>query len=442
MFIINEIFRFLESIDDFFWAYIGFTIIILSGIYISHRCKWFQFQVLLSPCKTLKDLKKDAEENEKGTNPFKLYFASVGGMIGLGNMVAVITAMIIGGPGALFWLWVAACFGMIIKYSEIYLGVRFRVPNKEGGYDGGPMYYLRHAFSSGFLKKYIPILISVFLCIYGIEIYQFVVIVDTLSDVSQVDRLWVVLPLLGMTLYAGFGGVKRLANICSVLMPFFMISYVILCFWVIGLHIGHLPSVLKEVFRSAFLGSAPLGGFVGSSMLLAAQQGAARAVYSGDIGIGYDSIIQSETRSQHPERQARLAIFGVAGDLLFCTMSMLVVLLTGLLWSGEGLKASEYVARALALVIPWRIDIFMAIFIFLAGWTTITGYVVVGMKAARFLSPRYGFIGYFIYATLVFALFSYVEQSKVLLIMSICGGILMLINVIGIIRLRKELVFK
>lgn len=437
---IDTIFNMLAVIDDFFWSYIGFLIIVLCGLYFSFKCKWFQFRVLMSPVKTLKELQQSSSQQTRGTNPFKLYFASVGGMVGLGNMVAVITALIIGGPGALLWLWIAAFLGMIIKYCEIYLGVHFRVQNDSGGYDGGPMYYLQRAFTSRFLQKAMPIVVSILLCIYGVEVYQFVVIVDTLTDLTQVDRLWVILILLAMTLYTGFGGVKRLANVCSLLMPIFMVVYSAMCLWVIGAHLSVLPSILLDVFQSAFTGSAPLGGFAGSTMLLAAQQGIARAVYSGDIAIGYDSIIQSETKSPQPASQARLAIFGVMGDLIFSTMGMLMVLCTGLLWSGEGLKASEYVAHAMGTVFP-HAKFFMGFFIFLAGWTTIVGYIVVGTKTAKYLSPRYGFAAYILYATISLLAFSYVEQTQVLLLMSICGGLLLLCNVTGIIKLRREIKF-
>ena len=437
---IDTIFNTLQVIDDFFWSYIGFLIVFLCGLYLSFKYKWLQLRILVSPLKTFRELQQSSSQQTRGTNPFKLYFASVGGMVGLGNMVAVITALIIGGPGALFWLWIAAFLGMIIKYCEIYLGVRFRVKNESGGYDGGPMYYLQKAFKGKILQKAMPIVVSILLCIYGVEVFQFVVIVDTLTELTQINRLWVILILLAMTLYTGFGGVKRLANVCSLLMPIFMVAYVGMCLWVIVGYISVLPSILLEVFQSAFTGSAPLGGFAGSTMLLAAQQGIARAVYSGDIGIGYDSIIQSETKSPQPERQARLAIFGVLGDLIFSTMGMLVVLMTGLLWSAEGLKASEYVTHAMGTVFP-HVKIFMGVFIFLAGWTTIVGYIVVGTKTATYLSPKYGFLAYIIYAAMALLAFSYVEQAQVLLLMSICGGLLLLCNVSGILKLRHEIKF-
>lgn len=433
----DTFFTLLGSIDEFFWRYIGFTLVALCGLYFSYTTGFFQFKVLGQLKKTVCDLRKDGGDSDlAGTNPLRLYFASVGGMVGLGNIVGVVTAVLIGGPGALVWLWFASFSGMLIKYSEIYLGVKYRVANAQGGYDGGPMYYLRDAFG----VKWISTFVCVLLCVYGVEVYQFTVVTDTLSQTFSLPKTLVIVGLLLGTLYAGFGGVKRLANICSVIMPFFIIIYVIMCLWVIGDHIGEIPEVLKLCFHSAFNGHAALGGFAGSSMISGAQNGIARAVYSGDIGIGYDATIQSETQTMHPERQARMAIFSITTDAIVCTMSMLVVLVTGL-WKVGGMQASAYVAHAFSHYVP-RIEYFMAILFFFAGYTTIIAYFAVGIKCAKFLSPIWGEKVYYLYAICAFPFFSFFDQSQVILIMSISGGLLMLCNLAGILKLRKDIKFK
>jgi len=434
---INTFFDILNTIDNFYWSYIGFAIITLTGFYFSHKTKFFQFKVMSQLRKTVMDLQADSKTSTDGTHPLRLYFASVGGMVGLGNIVAVITAIIIGGPGALFWLWIASFAGMLIKYSEIYLGVKYRVKNKSGGYDGGPMYYLKEAFGS----PLIPMIVSVLLCIYGVEVYQFVIITDTLASTFSLNRHLIIALLIVAIIYSGLGGIKRLANICTIMMPAFMITYVIMCLYVIGLNIHELPDVLATVFHGAFNGHAPIGGFVGSSMIMVAQQGIARAVYSGDIGIGYDSTIQSETRTQHPERQARMAVFSVLTDSLICTMSMLVVLVTGLWKIATPMQASEYVAAALGMHFP-GIPYFMAVFFFLAGYTTLIAFFAVGLKCANFLYPRFGKALYYLYAISSFIFFSFFDQSKVILVMSLSGGLLMLFNVAGIFKLRHKIKFK
>lgn len=434
---IESLFSFLEVIDDFFWSYVGFLIVITAGVYFTIKSKFFQFKTLVNPKKMVQNLIATSDKDACGTSPIRLYFASVGGMIGIGNIVGVITSLILGGPGALFWLWIASIAGMLIKYAEIYLGVHHRVKNDRGGYDGGPMYYLREAFNS----KIISTVICVLLCIYGVEIYQFVVVTDTVVKVLDINRYLVIAILLGLTLFTALGGVKRLANICTVMMPGFMLTYVLMCLYVIGINIELLPLMLKTVLNSAFTGHAAVGGFAGSTMIAAAQYGISRAVYSGDIGIGYDATIQAETQCSKPEYQARVAIFALFSDSVICTMSMLVVLLTGIWRTTEKLLPSEFVAKALGLYFPY-IDHFMGLLLFFAAFTTIIAFFTVGMKCARFLSNKWGEKLYTIYAVSAFVFFSFYDQSKAILVMSVCAGLLMLLNIAGICKLRKEIKFK
>jgi alanine or glycine:cation symporter, AGCS family len=437
MSIVDSFFKILMVIDDFYWSHIGFTLVVCLGIYFTIKSKFFQFRTLASFGKTLRDLRCEKGQDAQGIHPLRLYFASIGGMIGLGNVVGVVTAILIGGPGSLVWLWIASVFGMLIKYAEIYLGVKFRVKNDRGGFDGGPMYYLQRAFKG----KAVPLIIAILLCIYGVEVYQFVIISDTLTNTFSLNRMSVIVGLIGLVVYTALGGINRLANVCAVLMPGFMVIYVLMCLYVIGANAGVLGDVFSSVFRSAFSSHAALGGFAGSTFILAAQNGIARAVYSGDIGIGYDATIQSETRAIHPERQARMAIFALLSDILVCTMSMLVVLVTGLWHKTPALLPSEYVATALSLHFPYM-PYFMAVFFFLAGFTTIIAFFTVGMKCSRFLSEKWGEKAYLLYGVFAFSFFSFFDQSKVILIMSLSGGLLMLFNLVGIIKLRKHIEFK
>ncbi len=200
-----RIFESLVYIDSLLWSYVGFTLVVSFGLYFTIKTKFYQFRVLANPASTLRALKEST--GAAGVNPLKLYFASVGGMVGLGNIIAVMSALLVGGPGSLFWLWIASICGMLVKYSETYLGIKHRVSNQNGGYDGGPMYYLREALKDSRLAVIaFPILAATLLMIYGIEIYQFVVITDTLTKTFALDRSLVVLGLLGLVLYGGFGG--------------------------------------------------------------------------------------------------------------------------------------------------------------------------------------------------------------------------------------------
>ncbi|WPX96189.1 amino acid carrier protein [Candidatus Bandiella euplotis] len=426
---------YMTFLDGVLWNCLGLVLILSAGIYLTIYSKFFQIRALFKTVAHMKDLSVCADKNKQGTHPFKLYFASIGGMIGLGNLVTVVSVVTIGGPGSLVWLWIASFLGMLVKYSEIYLGVKYRVKNDHGGFDGGPMYYLKVAFNN----KLLPILVCILLCIYGAEVSQFLILTDTLTHTFSFNRYVVIGFLLFFVLLTAVGGVKRFANVCSIMMPPFMIVYVAIGVWVILDHFAELPAIASLIFSSFFDVKSQAGGMLAGGMIVAAHYGMSRAVYSGDIGIGYDSIIQSETQTVHPEKQARMAIFALFSDSLICTISIMILLVTGL-WKVHGLQPSEYVASALRLYIP-KAEYFMAALFVLAGFTTITGYLVVGQKCARYLHPKYGTKAYILYSIFAFIFFSFYNQEQVILVMSVSGGLLMLINILGVLKLRKSIKF-
>lgn len=425
----------LSQINDIYWTYIGFTIILFFGVALTIKTKGFQFRTLVQPRRYIGELLQESSNERPGIHPIRLYFASIGGMVGLGNIATVITAVTIGGPGSIFWMWIASFAGMLIKYAEIYLGIQHRIPNKHGGFDGGPMYYLQHAFSS----KFLPIVFCIMMCIYGAEVSQFQILTETLSKTFDLNRYLLIAILLGLVLFCSLGRVSRLANTCSILMPPFMILYMGMCSWVIAMNWDAFLALLPVIMSSAFEGHAPIGGFVGSTMLAAIHYGTSKAAYSGDIGIGYDSIIQSETQVVAPEKQARIAVYGLASDTLICTFSCLVVLVTGV-WT-HTMQPSFYVMTALKDYFPF-IDIFLALLFFLAGFTTIIGYLVIGLKCARFIHKKWGERIYLVYSVAAFITFSFFDQTQVILVMSVSGGMLMMLNLSGILKLWKEIKFK
>lgn len=405
--IMNSVFEYLTRADSVFWGYIAFILIILLGFYLTVQARFFQIRAFPSILKTFFHFLIRSSSDARGVHPLRAFFASVGGMIGIGNVVGIVTAVQIGGPGALFWVWIAALIGMIIKYSEIFLGLKHRVKNDRGGYDGGPMYFLRSAFNN----RWIPIFISFLLCIYGVEIYQFAVVTDSLTANFDLNRYAVMAALLFLILYAGSGGVPRIGKICSWIMPLFILLYISMSLWIILQEISLLPSVLKSVFISAFSGHAAIGGFAGSSALLAIQHGISRAAYSADIGIGYDSIIQSESNTVYPERQARLAVLGVCVDNLVCTMSILVVLVSGIWTSTEHIEGSQLMQTALGQYFP-LMHVFIPIFLAIVGYTTLIAYFGVGMKCARFLHPKYGAKLYIIYGSSSCSSFPFLTRRR------------------------------
>jgi AGCS family alanine or glycine:cation symporter len=427
----------LEQLNDLFLGYVALIGISLLGAYFAVITRFFQIRNFPLIVKSFFRYIFISQKGSLGVHPLKAFFASVGGMIGIGNIVAVTTAITVGGPGALFWTWMAACLGALIKYSEIFLGHKYRVINRFGGYDGGPMYFLRHAFPWAWVSP----LVCVLLCIYGTEVYQFSVIVHSVSTNLELNRSAVIVVLLISVLYAGIGGVARVGKICSFLMPFFTLAYLGMCFWVIFQNFGGVAAILREVIHSAFSGHAAAGGFAGATIIMALQHGVARAAYSADIGIGYDSIIQSESALADPTQQARLSILGVFLDNLVCTCSILVILLTGVWKLGDTVPGSQMVQVALSSYFS-GMQVFIPLLIVVLGYSTIIAYYCVCLKCARFLHPTWGARVYIAVSIPIFILFSFCDQSQALLVMSIAQSLLLMLNLAGIFRLRNQIEFR
>ena len=426
-------FSYLELIEDSIWGFLGVPMVMLVGTYLTFQSKFLQIRRFPSVVKTFFGFLKVHEEKKGGVHPLKAFFACVGGCIGVGNVVGICTAVQIGGPGALFWIWMTAIAGTMLKYSEVYLGLRYRISNKDGGYDGGPMYFLQKVFT----KRWIPNLVALLLCIYGVEVYQFRVVTTSIAGNLNINPFFIVFPLLAMVMFAGSGGVRRVGNISSAIIPFFVVVYVAMGSWILFHNLAHVPALLEDVFGSAFSGHAATGGFVGSTIMMTMSQGVRRGCYTTDVGIGYASVIHSESLAKIPEKQASLVIFDMFVDtFLVCTTSVMIIIVTGV-WNVP-MEAGMLVQTALDRYFP-LMHIFMPIFLLLLGYNTINAYFCVGLKCAEFLMPKFGRACYFCYAAIILVAFSFVEPAKAQTIMALIGGLLLVINSYGIFLMRKEI---
>ncbi|SPN73655.1 Na /alanine symporter,amino acid carrier protein,Sodium:alanine symporter family [Chlamydia serpentis] len=428
---------FLSFFDDFFWSYVAFILIIVLGVSFSWKSRLAQFTKFSQFCRLFHYYSQNSKKNEtkQGVHPLKVFFASAGGNIGIGNVVGIVTAACIGGPGALFWVWIAGIFGSIVKYSEVYLGIKFRTLDSDGVYQGGPMYFLTRAFKT----RAISVIVAILLCIYGVEIYQFSVITDSLAHCWNIPKIYPMLGLLFLIFYAVQGGLQRVGKICSIILPFFMLLYCSLALYILFKEFHTLPHLLATVFSSAFKGQSALGGFAGCTVATTIHQGISRAAYSGDIGIGFDSIIQSESSAKDPSTQAQLSIVGIAIDNLICTLSLLMVLASGS-WSLGLENASQTVEHTLNSYFP-MVKFFLPTFFFVTGYTTIISYFLVGKKCAKFLYGKPGAQIYTLYGFLILPLFCFLSQNTALLIMSVSGALLLCFNLLGVFLLRKEVEF-
>ena len=426
----------LDVLENVLWTYFGVPLVILLGLYFSIKSNFFQIRQLPIVFKTFFSLLRvRSTSRERGIHPLKAFFAAVGGCVGIGNIVGICTAIQLGGPGALFWIWITALAGMILKYSEVYLGLLHRVPNGKGGYNGGPMYFLTRAFK----QAWIPQLVCLLLCIYGVEVYQFSVITTSITTNWGLNSYLVIAILLTLVIFAGSGGVRRVGSISSKSLPIFVLIYVGMGAWVLLNHLPALPGVFKEIFVSAFTGHAALGGFAGAGIIATMSHGIRRGCYTGDVGVGYASVIHSESSAQVPEKQAALAIFDIFLDtFVVCTTSLFLILATGI-WH-EPIEAGMLVQMALGEYFPYM-SFFMPLFLFMLGYNTINAYFCVGLKCAEHLSPQWGRLAYYAYAVVVLLIFSFMGTSQAQTVMAIAGVSLLMINGTGIFFLRHEISF-
>ncbi len=216
----TQVLNYLTKLDDLLWSYLAIPLIVGIGLYLTFKCRFSQITKFNKVVKDFINSSK-MEDTGQGVHPLKAFFASIGGCVGIANVVAVCTAIKIGGPGAIFWMWIAALLGMIVKYSEVYLGISYRKANKLGGYDGGPMYYLQKITKT----KFLPILFAVLLCVYGTEVYMFDVMTHSISENWKINHVAVSVVLLLLIVYVGSGGIERVGKISSIIIPAFLVLF-------------------------------------------------------------------------------------------------------------------------------------------------------------------------------------------------------------------------
>lgn len=429
----EQFFSLLSGFENILWSFLGFPVIMALGVYLTYLSGFVQLRKLPQVIKTFIGFLQVKDHQPGTVHPLQAFFACIGGCIGIGNIVGICTAVQIGGPGALFWIWMTALFGCMVKYAEVYLGLRYRVSNGKGGYNGGPMYFLQSVFK----KPWMPIAVCLLLCVYGVEVYQFSVITTSITTNLPVNKLLLVSILLVLVIFAGSGGVQRVGKISSTIIPLFVVIYVGMAGWVLYNNYTILPAMLKQVVVSAFDGHAAFGGFLGSTMMMTISQGVRRGCYTGDLGIGYASVIHSESSVKIPEKQASLVIFDIFFDtFIICTSTLLVILVTDV-WH-RPIETGMMVQTALAGYFPYM-QYFMPFFLFLLGYSTINAYFCVGLKCAEHISPKFGRSVYYIYSVLVLLVFSFVDTMQAQTVMSVAGGLLLTLNCYGIFKLRHEL---
>ncbi|MDB3885082.1 alanine:cation symporter family protein, partial [Porticoccaceae bacterium] len=309
---------------------------------------------------------------------------SLSSTIGMGNIAGVATAIGLGGPGALFWMWCAAFVGMATKYAEAVLAVNYRETDEAGRKVGGPMYYIKNGLGDKW--KWLGGAFALFGSLAGFGLANTVQsnavsqVLETNFNVPTVVSGMVMAVLVGCVL---LGGIKRIASVAGKLVPFMAVLYMTATFLILVMNAPAIPAAIILVVDSAFNGAAATGGFAGATLMLALRMGIARGIFSNEAGLGSAPIAHAAAETNSPVRQGTIAMLGTFIDtLVICTMTGLVLIVTGV-WSGEPQGAAMTLA-AFTGALPYG-DIILSLCVALFAFTTMLGWSYYGERCAEFL---------------------------------------------------------
>ena len=347
-----------DAINGFVWGIPMLVLLVGTGILMTALTKVFQISHIgywmkhtLGSIFTDRHITKHTGTEDKSISQFQSLCTALAATIGTGNIVGVSSALIFGGPGAIFWMWIVAFFGMMTNYSENVLGIYYRKKNDKGEWSGGAMYYLKDGLGAKKGMKQIgaalAILFSVFclMASFGIgNMSQINSIAGNMKAAFRIPTLATGIVLMVLAGLVVLGGIKRIASVTEKLVPVMAIIYIVGALVVCVLHIDQFGAVFGAIFKGAFAMEAVGGGIVGSGIKMAITWGMKRGVFSNEAGLGSSVLVHSSSNVKEPVRQGMWGIFEVFADtIVVCTLTAFVVLSSGLvdLNTGEVLSASE-----------------------------------------------------------------------------------------------------
>ena len=370
--------NFTADISGFVWGLPLIIFLVGTGLYLTIRLAFFSFRMLPYSLKLV--FSKADTKSEGDITHFQALMTALAATVGTGNVVGVATAVVIGGPGAVFWMWITALVGMATKYSEGVLGVKYRQKNAKGEMSGGPMYYLEH----GLGQKWLGVLFAffaVFAAIFGIgNMIQANAASGVALDVFNIP-VWVTgivfAVLIGLVL---IGGVRSIGKTASILVPFMVALYLIAGLLILVLHIDQVPAAFGLIFSDAFTGNAVAGGALGTVI----RMGVARGIFSNEAGLGTGGIAAAAARTDVPPRQALVSMTQVFIDtIIVCTITGVSLTMAGLYTSGT--EGAALTAQSFDQLLPGFGDIIVAVTLLTFIFSTILGWGYFGEKCFTYL---------------------------------------------------------
>ena len=467
------------KINGVVWGAFGLLLLVGTGVIVTFMTKFFQVTHIGMWFKhTLGSLfNRDVikHSKEKGSiSPFQALCTALAATVGTGNIAGVAAAIAIGGAGAVFWMWVAAFFGMMTNYAENVLGIYYRRKNEFGEWSGGAMYYLTDGLGKKKGMKYVGKVLAVLFCIFAMlasfgigsmgQVNKIVANVASAFDVSALSSVEVFAgvslyniilgaAIMALTALITLGGLKRIANVAEKIVPFMVVLFVLGSLAIIGVNYASIIPAFKAIFVNAFKPEAFVGGGIGAVIGKVVTQGFKRGVFSNEAGLGSSVMVHSNSNIKEPVKQGMWGIFEVFADtMVVCTMTALVVLTAGGLEGGafnvltgeiaEGYTDATLVGCAFNSVFSWCNigEKFIAIAMFLFAFTTVLGWSHYGSKAWEYLfGAKTTFVFRIIHViTVIFG--AILTSSLAWDISDTFNGLMMIPNLIGVLVLSPVVV--
>ncbi|MGM9618786.1 MAG: alanine/glycine:cation symporter family protein [Oscillospiraceae bacterium] len=444
------------AVNNFVWGIPAMILIVGTGVYMSIGTGFKQFTRLGYVLKNTVGKAFSRRESAEGSvTPFQAMCTALAATVGTGNIAGVCGAIAIGGPGAVFWMWLSAIFGQATKYSEVTLSIKYREKNAKGDWVGGPMYYIKNGLGKNW--AWLAAIFAVFgsLAAFGIgNATQANTIASSISEAIKIFNpdvntgtvnltVGIILCVLSMVVY--IGGIKRIGHVCELLVPVMAVIYVIAGIGVVILRADQLPAVFSAIFTGAFKPSAVAGGLAGATMMTAIKKGVGRGVFSNEAGLGSAPIAHAAADVQHPCEQGIYGIFEVFADtIVICTLTALIALCgNGLENIPFGQEANQTLTVAgFCSVYPSAIaTVAVAIALSLFAFSTILSWGLYGSRTAEYLFGSKVVKPYQVIFCLVCIVGTTMDLSLAWNIADTLNGLMAIPNLIGVLLL-SPVVFK
>ena len=429
------IFQVIKDIADFLWGPQMLVFILGSGLFFSLALKGIQFTKF--PLATRAALNSARRTGDGNISPYQALMSALSGIVGNGNIAGVATAIVVGGPGAVFWMWISALVLMATMYSESLLGIHFREKTPDGIYLGGPMVYIQKGLGWKWLASAFAIAMATktLIATTTVQSNSMSIVLHNQFGVSQLHSCLIIAALTWLVV---IGGLRTIARTAQVLAPFMTVAYLAGGLLVLLTNADRLSFALHEIFTYAFTAKGAAGGFAGAGVMMALRYGAARGAYSNEAGTGSVAIMHATAQSDDPVRQSLIAMLGVFVDtIVVCTITALVIL-TADNWTG-GLNSTALVAESFKTGLSeGRFIVLAASLLF--GYSTLITWSFYGEQSAAYLFGDRVKIGYrWLFCLAIFG-GATSNAENVWSLGDLLNGLTVIINLVGIVALSGVVV--